>query len=164
MTDSPAWFLSTIAARTAIVLIALLIGIRLFGKREMAGMSLFDLVLVLTLANAVQNAMTVGSGLVGVGIVSAGTLLLINGALGRLFVNRPSIEAGFTGAPVVIVRNGQLQAEPMEREGLTPKEVLAAARGYGLSRLNQVSLAVLEADGSLSIVPADISPAKRRKS
>jgi uncharacterized membrane protein YcaP (DUF421 family) len=155
VTDSPLWFLSTIAARTAIVLIVLLVGVRLFGKREMAGMTLFDLVLVLTLANAVQNAMTVGSGMLGVGIVSGGTLLLINGALGRLFVRRPSIEAGFTGVPVVIVRDGQLQVDAMQREGITPEEVLAAARGYGLSRLDQVSLAVLETDGSLSIVPAD---------
>jgi len=164
VTDSPVWFLSTIAARTAVVMIALIVGIRLFGKREMTGMNLFDLVLVLTLANAVQNAMTVGSGWIGVGIVSAGTLLLTNGALGRLFVDRPAIEARFVGAPIVIVRNGELQLEPMRRQGITPDEVLAAARGYGLVRLNQVRLAVLETDGSLSIVPVEEADGKRSKS
>ncbi len=148
-------FLSTIAVRSAIVLAALLIGIRLFGKREMAGMTIFDLVVVLALANAVQNAMTQGSGHLAVGIVAAGTILVLNRILGILFVRRPGLEMSLTGSPIVIVQNGQLQPDHMRHEGITTEEVLAAARNFGLSSLEQIRLAVLEADGSLSIVPVE---------
>src|ERR1035437_2501577 len=100
MTDASLWNLSIIAARTAIVLVALGLGIRVFGKREMGGMTVIDLVVVLALANAVQNAMTLGSGVLLVGIVSGGTLLLLDRLLGLALVRRPSLERFLTGGPV----------------------------------------------------------------
>jgi uncharacterized membrane protein YcaP (DUF421 family) len=153
MDESTPLFLTTIAARTAIVLFALLVGIRLFGKREMGGMTVFDLVVVLALANAVQNAMTKGSGALAVGIVSAGTLLVVDRVLATAFVRIPTLESQLTGLPVVIVQNGRLEPEPMRREAITIDEVMAAVRSYGLNALDQVRLAVLEADGTISIVP-----------
>ena len=65
-------FLTTISARTAIVMLFLIIGIRLFGKRQIGQMNIYDLALIMALANAVQNAMTGGKGYLSVGIVSAG--------------------------------------------------------------------------------------------
>lgn len=155
MTDASLWNLSIIAARTAIVLVALVLGIRVFGKREMGGMTAIDLVVVLALANAVQNAMTLGSGVLLVGIVSGGTLLVLERLLGLGLVRRPALEAFLTGGPVVIIRDGALQREPMRREGITVEEVMGAIRGYGLATLEEVKLGVLEADGSLSVVPVD---------
>lgn len=152
MTDVSLWSLSIVAARTAIVLVALVVGIRIFGKREMGGMSLLDLVVVLALANAVQNAMTLGSGYLGVGIVSGGTLLLLDRVLGLVLVRRPSLERILTGGPVVIIQDGRLQRDHLRREGLTEEEVVGAVRGYGLASLAEVKLGVLEADGSLSVV------------
>jgi uncharacterized membrane protein YcaP (DUF421 family) len=163
MPDSSPLFLTTIATRTAIVLIALLVGIRLFGKREMSGMTVFDLVVVLALANAVQNAMTKGSGALAVGIVSAGTLLVVDHLLGFIFVRRPSLEARLIGTPVIVVQNGRIERVNLEREGITTEEVMAAIRGYGFSTLNQVKLAVLEADGTISIVPVDSSNQRAKK-
>jgi uncharacterized membrane protein YcaP (DUF421 family) len=157
MDESNPLFLTTIVARTAIVLIALLVGIRLFGKREMAGMTVFDLVVILALANAVQNAMTRGSGILGVGIVSAGTLLVVDRLLAALFVRKPSLETRLTGVPVVVVQNGRIEREPMQREGITTEEVMATVRSYGLNSLDQVRLAVLEADGTISIVSVEES-------
>ncbi|MGH2459424.1 MAG: DUF421 domain-containing protein [Chloroflexota bacterium] len=153
MTDSLPFFLSVIAARTVIVLLVLLVGVRIFGKRQVGGMNIYDLVLVLLLANAVQNAMTQGSGLLGVGIVSAGVLLLVDRFLGTLFVKRPTLEARLVGTPTIIIKDGQLEPAHMRREGVTEEEVLAALRGYGLNEPADVKLAVLEADGSLSVVP-----------
>ena len=155
MTDASLWNLSIIAARTAIVLVALVLGIRVFGKREMGGMTVIDLVVVLALANAVQNAMTLGSGVLLVGIVSGGTLLLLDRLLGLALVRRPSLERFLTGGPVVIIQNGELQRDQMRREGLTVEEVMGAVRGYGLATLAEVKLGVLEADGSLSVVAVD---------
>jgi len=165
MSDSVPFVLSVIAARTAIVVLALLAGVRLFGKRQVGGMNIYDLVLVLLLANAVQNAMTKGSGMVGVGIASAGVLLLFDRFLGIVFVKRPSLEARLVGTPTVIIKDGQLERAHMRREGVTEEEVLAALRGYGVDHPSEVKLAVLEADGSLSVVPTNHpSPGKTKES
>jgi uncharacterized membrane protein YcaP (DUF421 family) len=155
MNDTSLWNLSIIAARTAIVLFALVLGVRVFGKREMGGMSAFDLVLVLALANAVQNAMTQGSGFLLVGLVAGGTLVVVNRLFGSIFVRVPSLEAKVTGGPVVIVRDGQLERDRLQREGITPEEVMGAIRGFGLANLAEVKLVVLESDGSLSVIPAE---------
>ena len=151
--------LTVIAIRTAIVLVALVAGVRIFGKRQIGGMNVYDLVLVLLLANAVQNAMTEGSGNLGVGLVSAGTLLLADRLLGIVFTKRPELEGQLLGTPTVVVEDGRFVEEHLRREGVTQDEVLAAVRQFGLSELAQVKLAVLEADGSLSVVPTDDPPA-----
>lgn len=155
MNDSTLWILSVIAGRTIVVLVALIAGIRLFGRRDLGGMNVYDLVLVLLLANAVQNAMTEGSGLLAVGIVSSGTLLAFEILLGTLFSRRPWLEAHLIGRPTVIVENGRLDRGNMRRESVTDEELSAAMRSYGITDLRDVRLAVLEADGSLSIVPSD---------
>ena len=83
---SELWFLSTIAARTLIVLVVLILGLRLVARRHIGEMNIYDLALLLALANSVQNAMTKGSGHLGVGLVSAGVLLLAGRALSVWFV------------------------------------------------------------------------------
>lgn len=148
-------FLAAIAARTAIILIALVVGARLFGKRTLGGMNVYDLVLVLALANAVQNAMTKGSGQLAVGIVSGGTLLLLGWLAARLIVRRPDLETRLVGSPTILIQDGQLVLPNLRREGVTEDEVMAAVREYGLANLSEVRLAVLELDGSLSVVPKE---------
>jgi uncharacterized membrane protein YcaP (DUF421 family) len=150
--------LTSTAIHTAIVLVALVAGIRIFGKRQIGGMNVYDLVLVLLLANAVQNAMTKGSGNLGVGIVAAGTLLLADRLLGIVFTRQPQLEGQLLGTPTVVVEDGRFVEEHLRREGVTQDEVLAAVRQFGLTELKQVKLAVLEADGSLSVVPVDDPP------
>jgi uncharacterized membrane protein YcaP (DUF421 family) len=157
MTDSGAFFLSTLAARTAIVLVVLVVGIRLFGKRQMGGLNVYDLVLVLALANAVQNAMTKSTSLLVGGLVTSGTLLILGWLLSRLFVGRPDAETRVCGSATILVQDGRLVAPNLRHEGVTADEVMAAVREYGLSRLDQVKLAVLELDGSLSVIPREKS-------
>ncbi|MGE5223494.1 MAG: DUF421 domain-containing protein [Omnitrophica WOR_2 bacterium] len=148
-------FLASVAARTIIILFVLVAGIRIFGKRDVGGMNLIDLILVLLLGNAVQNALTYGSGHIGVGLVSAGTLLLIDQLLGILFVREPWLEVRIFGGPVTIVTDGRLHRRAMVRQGIDEDEVLAAARSIGLHDLDQVHLAVLEDDGTISIIPKE---------
>jgi uncharacterized membrane protein YcaP (DUF421 family) len=148
-------FLSTVAARTALVLFALVFGIRLFGKRDVGDMNLVDALMVLLVGNAVQNALTYGSGMLGVGLVSAGTLLVLDRLLGVLFVQRPWLERKLLGEPHVIYADGQMDRRLMEREGVEDDELLEAARARGLADLERVHLAVLEPDGTISIVPKE---------
>jgi uncharacterized membrane protein YcaP (DUF421 family) len=151
------WFLAAIGVRSVIVLVALVAGIRIFGKRNVGGLTLIDLVMVLLLGNAVQNAMTNGSGHIGVGLVSAGALLVIDRFMGLLFVRRPWIERKLFGEPTVILTNGRPDARALHREGVDRDELMLAVRQQGLRDLSQVKLAVLEADGSISVIPKDDS-------
>jgi uncharacterized membrane protein YcaP (DUF421 family) len=151
--NSPIWFLSLIAARTLVVFVVLVIGVRLSGKRQLGGMSTTDVVLVLALANAVQNAMTHGSGNIAVGLVSSATLLLAARAVGIVFIRHPPWEARVVGTPTVLAQDGRLLRARMEHEGITEEDVLTGLRKYGLTDLRQVRLVVLEPDGSLSVVP-----------
>lgn len=146
----PAW---NIAARTAVVYVALLLGMRLTGKREVGQMSLFDLVLLLLLANAVQNAM-VGpdSSLVG-GLLAAAVLLSFNAIVARLAFRSPRLRHLIVGTPTLLATNGTFIPQHLKREGIDEEFVLAALREHGLNDISQVAMAVLETDGSISIVP-----------
>ncbi len=148
-------YLSGIAARTLIILAALVIGIRIFGKRNLGGLNLLDIVVVALLGNAVQNALTQGSGALPVAFVSAGILLLADRFLGELFSAQPAFERKLYGEPRVLIANGVLDQRAMEEEGIDEDEVTAAARETGLHDLSQVRAAVLEDDGTISIVPKD---------
>ncbi len=150
-------FLSTVAVRTVIILLALVVGIRIFGKRDVGEMNLLDVLLVALLGNAVQNALTYGSGQLAVGLVSAGTLLLVDRIVGTLFVKRPDLELKLVGEPEIIFADGVLDRRVMEREGVSEEELLTAVRAIGLERLTQVRLAVLEDDGTISIIPKNES-------
>ena len=151
----PAWYYSAIAARTAIVVLCLIVGVRLSGKRVGGGLNLLDLLLVLLLGNAVQNALTQGSGDLLVGIVSVITLLVIDRLVGNLFVRRPFLESRFFGSPTVLVSQGRLNRLAMRHEGISEDEVLTAVHEQGLRDLSQVKLGVLEENGSISIIPKD---------
>jgi uncharacterized membrane protein YcaP (DUF421 family) len=148
-------FLAGLAARTAIVLLALVAGIRLLGKRDVGDLNILDVVLVLLLGNAIQNAITTGSGHLAAGIVSAGTLLVADRFLGILFVRSPWLETRLFGGPTVLATDGRLDHAAMKREGVDEEEILAAARKQGLADLSKVHLAILEADGDISIIPVE---------
>ncbi len=149
------WFLAAIAARTAIVMVLLLFGIRIFGKRDMGGLNLLDLVLVLLLGNAVQNALTQGSGVLGVGLVSAGTLLVVSRAIGGLYARHPWLERRLMGEPTIIAADGKLDRQAMERQGVDDDELREAMRDMGFDDVEQIRLAVLEDDGEISIIPKE---------
>ncbi len=152
---SPAflYFLSLLAARTAIIFVAVVVGLRLMGKRQIGVMNVYDLALIMALANGVQNAMTAGKGDLSVGLVCAGTLLLIGRLLVSVFLRLPRLEQAVCGSPTVLVNDGQVLAARMRREGVTEEQLLAALRRHGLTTPKQARLAVLEVDGTLSIVP-----------
>jgi uncharacterized membrane protein YcaP (DUF421 family) len=150
---SQPWFLSTIAARTAIVMFILIGGLRLLGKRQIGQMNIYDLAMVMALANAVQNAMTNGSGNLMVGIVSSGTLLLLGTLLTLIFVRLPKLEDRLVGTPTLLINDGQLLHDRMRRECITEAQLMQVMRAHGLMDPHEVMIAMLEVDGTISIVP-----------
>lgn len=148
-------FLAAVAVRTAIVLVVLAVGLRITGRRQAGELNLHDLLLVLILANAVQNAMTRGDGRLSVALVSSGTLIVLGLLFARLQSQHPSLEEWGEGAPTVIVEDGRAIRRNMRREGVTEEDLLAAVRDQGVADLAGVKLAVLENNGSISVVPRE---------
>ncbi len=147
----PAW---EIGIRAAAVYLAVVLGLRLSGKREIGQMTLFDLVLLLLLANAVQNAM-VGpdTSLIG-GILAAGVLLALNLAVASLRLRWQPLRALLEGTPTLLVLHGRVLERNLRQEGLDLELLEAALREHGITDIREVEMAVLEVDGSISVVPA----------
>ena len=146
-----------IAGRTALVYVAILFGLRLAGKRELGQMTVFDLLVLMLLANAVQNAM-VGpdTSLLG-GLLAAVILLILNALLRRARAHWPRLGRILEGTPTVLVVHGKVVEKNLRHEGVDEELLRQALREHGVEKLADVDLAVLELDGSISVVPAGSS-------
>lgn len=154
--------LLAIVAKTTVIYLFLVIGLRLLGKRELGQMSVYDLVLIIVLANAVQNAMVGSDTTLGGGLAAAITLLALNRGLTWLLLRFPNLEHRLIGEPLLIVSNGQPLWDRMAREGLTRDHLMAALREHGLERLEDARMCVLEVDGTISVVPQGASVHRTR--
>ena len=126
--------------------------IRLFGKKELAQLSVIDLVFILLISNAVQNAMVGPSTSLTGGLVAAATLFAVNYILKIFLFRSKSFTKLVQGDPVMLVHQGNLIEENMEREKISLLEVESAAREHGVATLGEVDLAILETDGNISIL------------
>jgi len=139
--------------RGVLVYLVLLILLRVTGKRQVGQLAPFDLVLLLVLSNAVQNAMNGGdNSLIGGGI-SAVTLIALNSVLGYATYRSQKLEAILEGRPQVLIHNGKLYPAVMANARLTHHELNAALRRAGCGAVEEVRYAVLENNGSISVVP-----------
>jgi uncharacterized membrane protein YcaP (DUF421 family) len=153
----------SIVARTAIVYVALLLGLRLAGKRELGQMTPFDLVVILLVANAVQNAMVGPDTSVTGGLIAAGVLIAGNYGVAEARERLPWLRRAVEGTPTLLINNGKFVTQHLRREGIDEDEVLMAIREHGVADVGDVRMAVLEMDGSISIVPADAKAVRTRK-
>ena len=151
-----------IVLRTAIVYAVVLIGIRLAGKREVGQMTPFDLALLLLISNAVQNAMTGADTSLTGGIVAAVTLLLMNAAVMQLVWKNQKARKVIEGSPTILVRHGKMLQENLDKEKVTEESLTQAFREHGIATIADVSIAVLEIDGSISVLKNDDLPSTDR--
>lgn len=155
--------LGGIATKTTIIYFFLVIGLRILGKRELGQMNIYDLVLIIVLANAVQNAMVGDDTTVVGGITAATTLLVLNRVFTLAMLHSKRLEHVMVGEPVVILNDGKLIDARMRHEGVTEEQVLAALREHGLERLDQAHMCILEVDGTISVVSSDATVHKTRR-
>jgi uncharacterized membrane protein YcaP (DUF421 family) len=141
------------AAKTCILVIVLLVGFRITGKREIAQFTVYDLAMVIALSNAVQNAMTGGLGNFEVGLVTSTTLVVTAWGISRLIARRPRLAAEVLGTPTLLVNDGRVLTARCRNANVTPDELSEACREHGVGGPDDCHLAVLEVDGSISIVP-----------
>ena len=144
-----------LVARTVIVYIIFLAALRIFGKREIGQFTLFDLALVLLAANALQPALTGPDQSITGGLIIVVTIFILNGIVAQLRRRVPIVRRLLEFEPTVIGRNGAWLPEALDSQGLDPDDLGAALREHGLDSIKDMKLAVLEADGSVSIVPMD---------
>jgi uncharacterized membrane protein YcaP (DUF421 family) len=144
-----------IALRTGVIYLVVLIGVRLSGKREVGQMTPFDLTLLLLLSNSVQNAMTgPDTSLVG-GVVAASTLLLLNYLVGSLSGRNRGFRRVVQGEPSLLIHDGKAIQSHMAKEHVSMDELERALREHGIANVDDVALAVLEVDGSISCMKYD---------
>ena len=147
-----------IVMRTGAVYLLVLLGVRLTGKREVGQMTPFDLVLLLLLSNSVQNAMTgPDTSLIG-GAVAALVLLVMNYIVAEVSGRNRRFRRMVQGSPTLLIHDGKLLMDNLKREHLTVDEVLRALREHGIGSVEDVTLGVLEVDGSLSFLKFDDLP------
>lgn len=150
-----------IILRTAVVYVVILILLRVAGKRELGQMSPLDLVVILVIANAVQNAMTGGDNSLIGGIIAATTLVAINTAFSKVGHRVPFFQHLFESEPTPLVQGGKLIKRNLDRENVEVDELMMAAREHGIEDIVGVESAYLERDGSISIIPKG-APGKSR--
>lgn len=151
-----------IAFRTGFVYLALLLGLRLTGKRQAGQMTPFDFLLLLLLANAVQNAMTGPDTTLAGGLVAAAALLVMNFVVAWFSRRSAKAEHVIEGTPTILIRRGQIINPSLAREGITRDDLLRTLREHGVETVEEVRSAILEIDGTVSVIKEDEVPAVQR--
>ncbi len=158
--DSHGIFL--IVAKTVVIYLFLIGGLRLLGKRELGQMTIYDLVLIVVLGNAVQNAMINNDNTLCGGLISATTLLILNRLFNLVIVHWKKAEQVMVGEPVLLLKDGVLNEDAMRKQGVTRDQVFAALREHGFDKPDEAAMAVLEVDGTISVMPVGVASFRTR--
>jgi uncharacterized membrane protein YcaP (DUF421 family) len=148
--------------RPVIIYLVLIVLLRIFGKRELAQLNPFDLVVLLSLSNTVQNAIIGEDNSVTGGVIGAIGLLAINWLVVRTLYNSPRLTRIVEGRSTVLVRNGQIDPKAVKRESLTQEELMEVIHKQGFERMSQVKRCELEPNGTFYIEAFEPSSADRQ--
>jgi uncharacterized membrane protein YcaP (DUF421 family) len=149
--------------RTVIVYVFLVVGLRLAGKRELAQLNPFDLVVLLVLSNAVQNAIIGNDNSVSGGLLGAVTLLVVNAIVVRFLYDRKKLDELIEGEQDVLIENGEIKMDHLRRELIRLPQLETAARKQGFESLDEVDRAVLEPGGTLVFLGKKPTPDEIRQ-
>lgn len=148
--------------RPILVYLFLIVGLRLAGKRELAQLNPFDLVVLLTISNTVQNAIIGDDNSVLGGIIGATTLLLINSLVAHLTYRNEKLDRLVEGDAVELIVGGKIRHDRLKKELVTEAELETAAHRQGFRSLKNVDRAVLERDGEISFFGMEPTPDENR--
>ncbi|MFZ0744320.1 MAG: YetF domain-containing protein [Terracidiphilus sp.] len=143
--------------RPVIVYLVLVVLLRVFGKRELAQLNPFDLVVLLSLSNTVQNAIIGDDNSVTGGVIGAFSLLAINWLVVRVLFRSSRLTRALEGRATVLVRNGQVDLKALGRETLTREELLAVIHRQGFEGFHEVHRCELEPNGTFYVEPFEPS-------
>jgi uncharacterized membrane protein YcaP (DUF421 family) len=134
----------------------IILAIRLFGKKELAQLSVYDLVFILLISNAVQNAMVGPDSTLTGGLLAAASLFVANYVLKKLQVRFPKFGKAIQGEAIMLVFQGKILSGHLKNAGITKDELMEVIREHGVASVAEVDLAVLEVDGNISVLTTDI--------
>ena len=150
---------------TLVIYLFIVIAIRLFGKKELAQLSVVDMVFILLISNAVQNAMVGPDSTLSGGLVAATTLFVVNYGLKYLQFRFPRFGKVVEGNAVMLIYKGKILDEHLRKAQITTDELLEAVREHGVPSVTEVDLAILEVDGNISVLSNEYQKktSKRRR-
>jgi uncharacterized membrane protein YcaP (DUF421 family) len=151
-----------VVVRSLVIYLVILVALRLLGKREISQFTPFDLVLLMLLANVVQNSMTGTNATVQAALAAGLALLAANFALNRLLARHMKLRRLVEGTPAILIRHGHVEWRVLRHEHLDIDTLRTALREHGIDQPHDVDLAVLEVDGSISVIPVQ-GPEKSQK-
>lgn len=152
-----------IAASSVAVYLFIIFAVRIFGKKEFTQLSVIDLVFILLISNAVQNAMVGPNTTLAGGLVAAAALFVTNFVFKQLLYRFPNIGRLIQGSSLMLIYQGHLDKRNLAKARLTEDELMEALREHGVSAVEDVDLAVLEVDGNISVLSDDYKTRTRRK-
>jgi uncharacterized membrane protein YcaP (DUF421 family) len=144
--------------RPILVYLFLIVGLRLAGKRELAQLNPFDLVVLLTLSNTVQNAIIGEDNSVTGGVIGAATLLIVNYLVVRLLYGHEKLERLVEGEEAVLIEHGVVRTDRLKKELITLTELHAAAHKQGFLSFDDIDKAVLDPGGTVAFFAKQPSP------
>ncbi|MCQ9633699.1 DUF421 domain-containing protein [Chryseobacterium sp. WG14] len=144
-----------VVVRSLCVYLFMVIAIRLFGKNQLSQLNAGDIVLLLLISNAVQNAMVGPDTSLQGGLIAALVLFVANFLLKRLMFSNRSFETFMEDDPVVLIKDGIVDQIALNRVKITESELEEAIREHGIDQIKKVKLSVLEVDGNISVVSED---------
>lgn len=157
--------LVTISLRSVVIYVFIVIAIRVFGKKELAQLSVIDLVFILLISNSVQNAMVGPDTSVLGGLAAAFGLFVVNYLFKILLFRFPSISKYLEGEAIMLIYKGKIKTDNLNKAQFTVAELEACVREHGVEHISDVDLAVLEADGNISVMSGNYNhkTVRRRK-
>ena len=141
--------------RPVLVYMCLIVFVRIFGKRELAQLNPFDLVVLLCLSNTVQNAIIGDDNSVSGGVIGVLSLLTVNWLLTRLLFRMPKLNQALEGGPTVLIKHGKVDWDAMKKEALTELELKTVLHKQGLGEYSEVEKCVLEPSGNFYVEERD---------
>ncbi len=141
-----------IIIRSSVVYLFIIIAIRLFGKKELAQLSVIDLVFILLISNSVQNAMVGPDSSLAGGLIAAGTLFALNYLFKFIIYKFPQFAKILQGEPLMLIYKGRINNKNLSKAKLTMAEIHESIREHGVAGVSEVDLAILEIDGNISIL------------
>jgi uncharacterized membrane protein YcaP (DUF421 family) len=154
-----------LVARALLIYLALLVMMRVAGKRDVGQLSIFDLLVILLLAEGVSSAIQGGNESLTGGIIIAAVIMAANRLIAVAGDFVPAITRITEGTPTEIVRDGRMLRKNMHKESISEDELMTALRSHGIENVQSVRRAVLETDGTISVITGDEESRKpKRKS
>ena len=144
-----------IALRSLAVYAFMLIAIRLTGKKELSQLNTIDVVLILLISNAVQNAMVGNNTSLLGGLAAAAVLFMLNYILKKVAFKNKKVRELIFEHPEILIHNGKLNFDKLSHLGISDEELKEAMREHGVEHYKDVKLAIFEVDGNISIISGD---------